>query len=53
MDLLSEGDGLKQVAAKLDIKYNTVQIHVANVKAKAGVSGPVHRVIGWYMKRAA
>lgn len=48
LDLLSRGQSFKQIRVELGISYRTVKAHVQNAKAKAGVSGPVHRLVVWY-----
>lgn len=49
--LLAEGASFKEVRVTLNISYRTVTSHIANVKSKAGVRGPVHRLIAWYIAR--
>lgn len=47
--LLALGRSHKQIAAELDIAYGTVQAHVDSVKKKVGTSGPIHRLVIWYV----
>ena len=49
MDRLARGEDYKTIRKALGITYRTVQAHVSNVKKKAHLSGPVHRVVAWYM----
>lgn len=51
--LLAEGKGYKQVACILDIAHRTVKEHIQNAKGKAGLSGPVHRLVLWYIAHGA
>jgi DNA-binding CsgD family transcriptional regulator len=53
MDLLSAGRSLKEIHATLGLKRGTVKVHIQNVKNKARVTGPVHRLIVWYLREAA
>lgn len=43
------GCSTKQAARKLGIATGTVRVHLANAKQKAGVIGPVHRLVVWYL----
>lgn len=51
LKLLAEGASFKEVKVSLGISYRTVKQHIQNAKTKAGVTGPVHRVIAWYVRR--
>lgn len=50
LKLLAEGASFKEVKVTLSISYRTVRAHVASAKSKAGVGGPVHRLIAWYTR---
>lgn len=52
MHLLAHGCTYKQVRASLGISMATLKNHVANVKRKAGLSGPLHRVVAWYVAQS-
>ena len=49
-ELLARGEGIKAIARKLGITRRTVKAHIANVKRKAGITGPLHRLVVWYLR---
>lgn len=48
LDLLADGRSLKEIKVTLGISLWTVKAHVRSAKAKAGLTGPVHRLVVWY-----
>ena len=53
LNMLAGGQSFKQIKAHLGISYRTVKVHVQNAKTKAGVHGPVHRLVVWYINNKA
>lgn len=49
MELLADGWSYKQIHQHLGGEQATLRTHVANIKRKAGVSGPLHRLVVWYI----